>query len=80
MSWPGTRFTTRVLKYGPEAIDSDSPLMILEAMVIASAKSALRLYSTSLIVFSCVRTLLRFGLSSMNPANCLETSETFCSR
>ena len=53
--------------------------MNFEAMVIELAKSSRRLTRISLITLSCSRTLLRFGLSSMNPANCLDTAETFSS-
>ena len=34
ISWPGTRFTMRLLKYGPEPMPSASAPMNFEAVVI----------------------------------------------
>src|SRR4051812_45273418 len=72
----GSRFTTITLKNGPDAMASASDAVNLLRVDSTSTRSNLRSLRMSLIVRSCSRTWLRFGLSLTKPATWVENSPT----
>ncbi|SHT88781.1 Uncharacterised protein [Mycobacteroides abscessus subsp. abscessus] len=76
ISCGGRMFSTMTLKYGPEAMASDSEATNLPADTRVSDRSCLRATRMSLMVRSCSRTWLMFGFSSMVAFSWCDTRET----